>query len=117
MTTLEETLRARAATFAAPLPGPSPTGQDVSYDPDFEAIAQEIAKLTSVTGGAPHWIDVVEKGADLLERRSKELRVAVWRAIALGQMQSWVGYAEGLLILEALVQQHWEGMFPPAKRP
>ncbi|MGC4068832.1 MAG: type VI secretion system protein TssA [Polyangiaceae bacterium] len=116
MSDLQAKLLESAERFATPISSDAPSGTDVAYDVDFEAIKSEIDKLTSVSGGQPAWRDVVEKSAVILEQRSRDLRLLSWSTVGRLQTKGVDGLAEGLAIMHRVVSSQWETLFPPMKR-
>jgi type VI secretion system protein VasJ len=114
--TFREEAAERLAQLIAPIPGASPSGADVSYDPDFERIKAEIDKLSSMAGGAPTWRDVESTAAALLSGKSKDLRVASWMTVAKLKTGGWKGFAEALIVYEGVASAFWDTMYPEAKR-
>jgi len=106
----------RTASLRAPIAGASPGGADVTFDPDFEKVKAEMDKLTSMAGSPPNWGEVVETGGRILTEKSKDLRIAVWFAMAKVHRQGWDGFAEGLTVLRSMAADQWDTMFPEAKR-
>src|SRR5690349_14146036 len=96
MTDLVEQMRANAAKYAAPVPGPNPAGTDVSYDADFEVVRVEMDKLISMSGEMPNWGEVIRQGEQLVVDKSKDMRLLVWIAAARTKRDGMAGFAEGL---------------------
>ena len=116
MTDQVEQLRANAAKYAAPIPGASPAGADVSYDSDFEVVRIEMDKLISMSGETPNWAEVIRQGEQLVLEKSKDMRLLVWIAGARTKRDGMMGFAQGLATVHAVCKDHWEEMFPPIKR-
>lgn len=107
-----------AEGFAAPVAVEPPSGPDVSYDdPNFESASSEIGKLTSISGGVPDWRLIVENATGILAKKSKDLRLLVWSAIARLHLQGIEGFSEGLAITCRVIAAHWDTMSPTAKPP
>ena len=109
-------LEAKVATLLAPIAGPKPSGEDVSFDPDFERVKAEVDKLGSVSSGLPDWRGVVDLSGKLLSTRSKDMRLATWLTLAKMNLAGWTGLAEGLIVLRELSTTHWDTMYPE-RRP
>jgi len=103
---------ARAALGRTPIPGERPTGSSVAEDADFEALRAEVLK-DPLRGESPNWIQVVALGTRILSEKSKDVVVATYLALGLLQSEGFAGLADGLQILEGLLQEHWEQAFPP----
>jgi len=59
-----------------PISEDAPAGKDVKYEPSFESLSQEIAKLSSpsVSSGI-NWDTVINLSVQILEKESKHLQV------------------------------------------
>ena len=102
---------------SAPIPGASPSGTSVKYDPDFDRLVAEIGKLESVEGRATlRWQDVVQLAETILATKSKDLLVAAYLALGLQQREGYAGLAAGLKILADLAGTYWETCFPELAR-
>jgi type VI secretion system protein VasJ len=101
-----------------PIPGDKPAGQDVRYEESFDALQAEIDKLSIATteGEGIDWDRVVQLSQTILAEKSKNIQVAAYLAVALTQTRGVDGLATGLTILEDLVENFWETMYPPKKR-
>lgn len=100
-----------------PISPESPAGQDVRYEPDFEALSEEIAKLGSPTASsAIDWDNVVDLAAGILENQSKHLQAASYLSYALLKKDGLEGLATGVQVLKDLVVNFWDTLFPPKKR-
>lgn len=100
----------------APIPGSLPAGTDVRADPRFEALQEEIAKLTTPGAGLIDWNRTAQLGGVLLAERGKDLLVASYVGAAATQQAELPGLRVGLEIMADLVEHHWEGMSPPLAR-
>jgi type VI secretion system protein VasJ len=100
-----------------PIAGDHPAGSDIRYDPDFEVLQAEIDKLSSPTAaGGTDWSKIMEKAADILAAKSKDLTVAGYLAVGLLRNRGLGGLDEGLQIIRDLVEYHWDHLYPPKKR-
>lgn len=116
MATLIEELTEKVQAFKAPIPGSSPAGSDLSYETEFETIKAEVDKLASMTGEQPNWREIVRLGEELTKNKSKDFRILTWTAIGRMRQDGLRGLAEGLLALREVSADHWDAMFPPARR-
>ncbi|MDG4553640.1 MAG: type VI secretion system protein TssA [Candidatus Competibacter sp.] len=96
----------------------APCGEDLEYDPLFaemEKLAQETPERqygdTIIPAEPPDWRGVKKAALTLLER-TRDLRVAVYLTRALLQSDGLPGFAEGLALVEGLVERYWEGVYP-----
>jgi type VI secretion system protein ImpA len=101
-----------------PLSLDSPAGPDLEYDPDFMALEQaSLGKPERQTGQVivppeePDWPDV-QRRAELLLSRSKDLRVAIVFVRAAIHCEGMAGLASGLKLLQALLVNYWDTIHP-----
>lgn len=100
-----------------PIPGDRPEGADVRYEPEFEALTQEIAKLESPSAAsAIDWNKVVQLSSGILEKRSKHLQAACYLHYGLLKTGEVQGFCLGMAIVRDLLEHFWETLFPPVKR-
>jgi type VI secretion system protein VasJ len=100
-----------------PISEKKPTGSNVSYEPEFEELSAEIEKLSSPTATeGVNWKKVNQLATDILENKSKDLRVACQLAVAQIQLNGISGFEVGITVLGDLIDQYWDTLFPPKKR-
>jgi type VI secretion system protein VasJ len=100
-----------------PIEGESPAGADASYDPEFEELQAEIDKMASPSASeSVDWGKVVAKATNILSSKSKDLRAAIYLAVALTQTQKAEGTLTGVRICKDLIENYWESLYPPKKR-
>lgn len=100
-----------------PISKESPVGIDARYEPEYEALQNEIDKLTSPTSqGGINWDTVVQLGTTILAEKSKDLLAASYLCIALIQTQGVEGLESGLIIYRDLLENFWDTLFPAKKR-
>ena len=104
--------------IVTPFEGKAPYGTDVQYGDRYEAIQREIQKLTAASSKetSVDWKEVRRLSIELLTEESKNLSVACFLTVALFLQDGYAGCRDGLDIVRTLVADHWEGVFPPAKR-
>ena len=101
----------------SPIREDQPTGTDIRYDPNFEELQAEVDKLSSPSAsGAIDWTKVANLASDILAKKSKDLLVASYLAVALIYTQKEKGLSVGLKIYRDLLEQFWEGLYPPKNR-
>src|SRR5690348_4564244 len=83
-------------TLLNPVPGTDPCGADLEYDPAFTTL-DKAAQGKQATGRFG---------------RTKDLRVAVHLAKALLRTDGLRGFAEGLTVVDRLLQAYWDGVYP-----
>lgn len=104
----------------APLPGDSPTGPSLRYDPVFDEI-REARRLDDPSLPMGVW-QTAQKRADwdevarlcrrVLETRSKDLQIACWMLEALVHRQGFGVLGVGLHMLAGLCEAFWDGLHP-----
>ena len=100
-----------------PISEENPSGKDVRYEPDFEALSQEIAKLGSPTAGSTtDWETVKALSTSILETQSKHLQVATYYTYARMKTEGLDGFFKGVHVLKDILENFWDTMFPPKKR-
>lgn len=102
------------ALAASPVSESQPAGADAKYEPEYEALTAEIAKLSSVSQSAPiSWQDVADNGAAILAQKSKDISVAAYTAVALAHIDGARGFLDGVNLLRGICENFWEDAFPP----
>lgn len=94
-----------------------PAGSDIRYEESFEALQGEVEKMTlpSATSGVD-WEKVVAASSEILARKSKDLLVASYLAVALIHTRQVEGFSTGLRIYRDILEQFWDDLYPPKKR-
>lgn len=105
-------------SLCAALPEGAACGDNLEYDPAFLALDQAAAaRAERVVGDSvlaaeePDWERVGEQALALLQR-TRDLRVAVHLATAWSRQQGWRGWADGLRLVQGLLQQQWAQVHP-----
>jgi type VI secretion system protein VasJ len=111
-----ENLQEKAAAWLAPISAEAPVGTSARFDPRYESLLREMAKLESPIGGTIDWKGVIDQGSGLLQTASKDLLVAAHVAYGLYATQGLGGLALGAVLLAELCDRFWEPMFPELKR-
>jgi type VI secretion system protein ImpA len=97
-------------------------GEDISFSNEVDEIAQArmfddptldqgewIAALKSAD-----WDFVADRCASMIERRSKDMRLAVWLAEAHAKTRGLRGLGDGYAVLAGLCEHYWDGLHPLA---
>jgi type VI secretion system protein ImpA len=103
-----------------PIPGTSPAGADLRYDPLYDKIKD--ARLED--DGAPlgDWERprktadfglVAKLAGDALASRSKDLQLAAWLTEAQLRREGFAGLRDGLELLDGLLREFWDDLYPP----
>jgi len=110
-------LAAVAALGTTPIAGASPAGVSSRYEPEFEKMAAEIAKLESVEGrGSIKWDIVVDCSVTLLSGKTKDLLVSSYMTLGLLQEDGYPGLAAGLTACRDTLKTFWDTLFPEKAR-
>lgn len=106
-------------TILTPLPGDSPAGEDLRYTEVYEAIKEARKAEDDFAMGewqretkSADWDTVVATAVDALSTRSKDLQIAAWLAEALVEVEGFEGLTVGLAILQGLIENFWESVYP-----
>lgn len=112
--------------LAAPVSEEQPTGSDIREDrsptSDYYTIkdarnsarAAERSAMFDETDAdllAP-WRDVAKSAEKILAEQSKDLEVATWYTEALIRLQGFAGLRDGFALIDRLVGDHWDGLYP-----
>lgn len=112
---MERVLGAEFDVIIAPFEGDSPLGENVQYGDRYEAIQNEIRKLTAASSKeiSVDWKVIRNQSIELLSQESKDLSVACFMTVALFLEDGYGGARDGLEIVRIFVSDHWGGIFPP----
>jgi len=106
-----------------PVSADAPCGEDLSYDAGFNELetlakgkeAQQFSGSENpewaVAAEEPDWRVVRDKCSELFAR-SKDLRLAVLLTLALLKLEGIAGLRDGLTLVQRLVREQWEGVYP-----
>jgi len=104
--------------YVGPLGDADPSGPNLEYDPEFQALERaQAGRPEQVIGDAvkpgedPDWTDV-QKRAEAMLSRTRDLRVAVPLAIASLKTEGFSGLAAGLTVIRGLLERQWETVHP-----
>lgn len=107
------------AALLAPVPGDAPAGRDLRYDPRYDAVREARREDAELPQGGlaterkvADWAQVQQATATLLARESKDLNLAVWHAEARLKRAGLSGLASGLTVIQGLLDQYWDALFP-----
>ncbi len=101
-----------------PVTADTPCGADLEYDPAFlelerlsESKPEQQMGDTIVPAQEPDWKEVVGRATELLAK-TRDLRVAAKIARGLLHMEGFPGLADGLKLMQGIVQSFWDGFYP-----
>lgn len=107
-------------TFLAPISEDQPAGEDLRYDPVYDAIKEARRADDLLDRGdwqrelkTADWNEVVKLSTAALQERTKDLQIAVWLTEGLVYTSGFPGLAAGLEILCGLLENFWETLHPP----
>lgn len=104
-----------AAEFLEPIPGPSAAGPDAKYDPDYEWIVREMAKVDGV-GSRPDYERVLALGSEVLRSKTKDLLIASYVGAAAFELRGLEGVALALALPAALLTRFADELHPVGPR-
>lgn len=84
-----------------------PTGEDIAYEDDFEAIKNELAKLSGIDA-----LLIIAASERLLKLHAKDLRVAVYFTFANLRESGLNGFAGGLELTCSLLKTYPQNIWP-----
>lgn len=104
----------------APITDAQPTGDDLSFSTEFDAI-QEARRADDPTLEQGEWVTDIKYAdwaaaermcRDLLQARTKDLRLAGWFTEAQAQLHGFPGVALGFRLVGGLSDRYWEEVHP-----
>jgi len=106
-----------------PIEGENPAGRFLRYDTtattysDIKEAREEEADLPQGEWKRERktadWREVEDLATEALEEESKDLQIAAWLTEALTRRHGFEGLADGLWLLRRLLEEFWDGLFPP----
>jgi type VI secretion system protein ImpA len=104
----------------APVSDARPCGEDLAFSSEIDAIVRaRQADDPSIEQGAwvtdlkeADWKFVGKQCAQLIEKRSKDLQLAVWLAEAEARTGGLRGLADSLILVASLCDHYWDGLYP-----
>ena len=102
-----------------PIPGANPAGAELRYDPVYDKIKEARREDDDAPQGewqterkVADWPLVIKLAKEALTKRSKDLQLAVWLTEAMLKREGLPGLRAGLELLDGLVEQYWDGLYP-----
>lgn len=103
----------------APIEGENSAGENLRYDPVYDEIKEARREDEVLEQGewqhelkTADWPKVFDLAVDTLTARSKDLQIAVWLFEALVKLDGFPGVAAGLKIINSLLNEYWENLYP-----
>lgn len=111
-------MRLSAEELAQPISDDLPCGEDLEYDPVFqqmEVMMQTTAEQefgdTVIPGSGPDWKSVSQQ-VDDLNKRTRDLRVLTYGALADLNLKGLKAFSESLEALNTCMEVHWDRIYP-----
>jgi len=109
-------------TLLAPISNEAPTGSDLSFSVEFDRIAESRrADDPTLDQGAwqtavkyADWASVLRDARELLQTRTKDLRLAGWLSEAASKLEGFSGLAAGYRLTAGLCERFWNEVHPQA---
>lgn len=109
-----------------PIPGDSPGGTNIQDSDDYDRAERAFMALTSIEGASSgdvkplgvtehSWEDLANVSIKILKEKSKNIRVTTFLILALFNEEGMPGLLAGLKLLDNLLKNFWETMYPPLK--
>lgn len=106
--------------LSAPLADAAPCGEDLSFSSEYDAIldARRADDPTLEQGAwvtelkVADWPGVANRSSMLLQKRSKDLRLAGWWAEAQTHLHGFSGLAQGYRLVAVLCERYWDEVHP-----
>jgi type VI secretion system protein ImpA len=113
-----ETIDLRA--LLSPIPGDDPSGQDLSYAPEYDIIREARREDPSdLPMGewkrdpkVADWAKVIRTSTACLSGKTKDLQIAAWLTEALTKVEDFAGLRDGLRLMLGIQRRYWETYYP-----
>jgi len=103
----------------APVPGDTPGGRDLRYDPRYDQVKEARREDLDLPPGGlatdrkvADWPQVVKLSGQLLSTETKDLQLAAWLTEALLKRDGLPGLTTGLESVRGILDRYWEGCYP-----
>lgn len=96
------------------IPGDKPAGRDIRSEDIYEELVTEINKRGTLNAVGPtNWVNVVNLSQDILQNHSKDILVCSYLCVGLLNTSGLKGLANGVHVYLGLLENYWEGLYPP----
>ncbi len=102
-----------------PISGENPSGKNFRYEPVYDQIANARKADDGLHRGdwdrtlkSADWPTVIRLSNETLSKQTKDVSIAVWLSEALTAQHGFAGFSEGLRLLDALLNQFWDTLYP-----
>lgn len=97
-----------------PIEGEKPTGRDIRSDDIYEELVTEINKRGTLNAVGPtNWTNVINLSQDILQNYSKDILVCSYFCVGQLNVNGLKGLANGLHVYLGLLENYWDGLYPP----
>lgn len=103
-----------------PIRPDAPAGDDLSFSAEFDSIA-EARREEDATLDQGDWVrdvkeadwpTVIALAGNVLQSKSKDIRVAGWLLEGMGKLEGFGGLARGLEACQGLIESFWDDLYP-----
>ena len=108
-----------AGNLLDPIPGPSPSGENLYYSPLYDKIKEARREEEDIAQGEwrveikkADYPLVIKLATEALSKKSKDLQLAAWLTEALLRQQGAGGLADGLDLMRGLLENFWDSVYP-----
>lgn len=102
-----------------PVPGVSPSGRDLRYDPVYDKIKEARREEDELSQGEwkrerklADYSLVIKLTQEALATQSKDLQLSAWLSEALLKKNGYSGLQEGLTFCRKLLEDFWDTLYP-----
>lgn len=93
-----------------------PCGEYLEYDPAYLELGKSIQgtpedPITGESAQPPNWRDIQNRALAILQK-SKDIQVVVYLCRALLHVDGFLGFRDGLVLLNGLLERYWEVIYP-----
>ena len=103
----------------APIPGDNPSGEDMRYSAVYEQIKDARRADDLLDQGdwqrdvkKSDWDVVIKVSSEALQKKTKDLQIAVWLTEALIKKSGFAGLSDGLAIIISFITDYWDTLYP-----
>lgn len=96
----------------APISTANPAGQDLSYTVVGELKNDRTLRPEFDDPEPIQWPKIIEKAGAALRDKTKDLRIAGYLTEALVKQHGFAGLSEGLSLIQGLLENYWERLYP-----
>ncbi|MBN1981765.1 MAG: type VI secretion system protein TssA [Chitinivibrionales bacterium] len=98
-------------TIIAPIAGANPSGENISFDPEFEQLKAEIGKI-----GKNDYALIIEKSLALTQSKAKDIRVLLFLSFASLSTDQWEQFVDAYDGLTQLCEKQFDSLYPDKER-